>query len=91
LTGNPVALQRPSSGEATADICLFSESGLDTGMTFTVSGPGDIAVLSKQAVGLGIVRLTLAIAATAPAGARTVFVQTTNLDKAAATGSLVVN
>ena len=91
LTGNPVPLQRPANGGTTADICLFSESGLDTSMTFSVSGPGDITVLSKQPVGLGIVRLTLEIPATAPPGARTLFVQNTNLDKAAASGSLVVN
>jgi hypothetical protein len=48
LTGNPVPLQRPASGGTTADICLFSESGLDSSMTFSVSGPGDITVLSKQ-------------------------------------------
>jgi hypothetical protein len=91
LTGNPVPLQRPASGGATADICLFSESGLDTSMTFSVSGPGDISVLSKQPVGLGIVRLTLEIPSTAVPGSRTLFVQNTNLDKAAASGSLVVN
>jgi hypothetical protein len=33
LTENPVPLQRPASGAAAADICLFSESGLDTSMT----------------------------------------------------------
>jgi hypothetical protein len=48
-------------------------------------------VLSKQPVGLGIVRLTLEIPSTAAPGSRTLFVQNTNLDKAAASGSLVVN
>jgi len=91
LTGNPVDLQRPGSGIATADVCLFSESGLDTSMTFSVSGTGDITVLSKQPLGLGILRLTLQISAGAAPGARTVFVQNTNLDKAAASGSLFVN
>jgi hypothetical protein len=38
LTGNPVVLLRPASGTSTADICLFAESGLDTSMTFSVSG-----------------------------------------------------
>ena len=94
LTGNPVVLLRPASGTSTADICLFSESGLDSSMTFTVSGadPGadDVAVLEKQPVGLGIIRLTLQIQATAIPGARTLFIQNTNLDKTAASGSLVV-
>ena len=91
LTGNPVDLQRPANGIATADICLFSESGLDTSMAFIVSGTGDITVLSKQPLGLGILRLTLQISSSAAPGARTVFVQNTNLDKAAASGSLLVN
>ena len=90
LTGNPVALVRPASGSMTADICLFSESGLDTSMTFTVSGPGDVAVLGKQPVGLGIVRLTLQIPATAALGPRTLFIQNVNLDETAASGALVV-
>jgi trimeric autotransporter adhesin len=91
LGGNPLALQRPASGNTTADICLFSESGLDTSMSFTVSGPGDITVIAKQPVGLGIVRITLQISSTALPGMRTLFVQNTNLDKAAASGALEVN
>ena len=91
LGGNPLALQRPSSGTANADICMFSESGLDTSMTFTVSGPGDITVIAKQPIGLGIVRITLQVPASALPGHRTLFVQNTNLDKAAASGALEVN
>jgi hypothetical protein len=95
LTGNPVSLQRPGSGISTADICLFSESGLDTSMTFAVSGAvsgsGDVTVLAKQPIGLGIIRLTLQIPSTAAPGTRTLFIQNTNLDKTAASGSLVVN
>jgi hypothetical protein len=55
---------------------MFSESGLDSSTTFTVSGPGDITVTAKQPIGLGIVRITLQI----PASRRTLFVQNTNLD-----------
>jgi hypothetical protein len=91
LAGNPVALLRPASGTATADICLFSESGLDASMTYTISGPGDVAVISKQPAGLGIIHLTLQIPATALPGARTLFIQNTNLDKTAASGALEVN
>lgn len=90
LGGNPIPLQRPASGTATADICLFSQSGFDTSMTYTVSGPGDVTVISKQPAGLGIIHLTLQIPATAPPGARTLFIQTTNLDKTAASGALEV-
>ncbi len=90
LGGNAVALQRPASGTATADICLFSASGLDTSMTYTVSGPGDVAVIAKQPAGLGIIHLTLQIPSSAAPGARALFIQNTNLDKTAATGALEV-
>src|SRR5258706_6386760 len=45
LAGNPVPLQRPATGVVAADICLFSASGLDTSMTYTVTGPGDVTVI----------------------------------------------
>ena len=90
LGGNPVVLQRPLSGTATADICLFSQSGFDTSMTYSVSGPGDVAVISKQPAGLGIIHLALQIPAGAEPGARTLFIQNTNLDKTAASGALEV-
>jgi hypothetical protein len=90
LGGNPLVLQRPASGTATADICLFSQSGLDTSMTYSVSGPGDVAVISKQPAGLGIIHLALQVPAGAQPGARTLFIQNTNLDKTAASGALEV-
>ena len=91
LGGNPIPLPRPASGTATADICLFSQRGFDTSMTYTVSGPGDVSVISKQPAGLGIIHLTLQIPTSAAAGARTLFIQNTNLDKTAASGVLEVN
>jgi hypothetical protein len=91
LVGNPVAVTRPPSGVVTADICLFSQSGLDSSMTYTVSGPSDISVIAKQPAGLGIIHLTLQVPASAAAGARTIFIQNTNLDKTAASGALEVN
>lgn len=90
LGGNPIPLVRPATGTATADICLFSQSGFDTSMAYTVSGTGDISVISKQPAGLGIIHLTLQIPASAAAGARTLFIQNTNLDKTAASGALEV-
>jgi hypothetical protein len=90
LSGNAIPLLRPANGTATADICIFSQSGFDTSMTYTVSGPGDISVISKQPAGLGIIHLTLQVPATAATGARTLFIQNTNLDKTAASGILEV-
>jgi hypothetical protein len=90
LSGNPVALQRPASGNSTFDLCVFSESGLDASMTYAVSGPGDVIVIAKQPAGLGIIHITLQIPASALPGARTLFIQNTNLDKTASSGALVI-
>jgi hypothetical protein len=90
LGGNPIPLVPPSSGTIAADICLFSESGLDTSMTYTVSGPGDIAVIAVEPAGLGIIHLTLQVPATAAPGARTLFIQNANLDQTAASGALQI-
>ena len=90
LGGNPIPLTRPASGTAAADVCVFSQSGFDTSMTYTVSGPGDVSVISKQPAGLGIIHLTLQISASAAPGARTLFIRNTNLDETAASGVLEV-
>jgi hypothetical protein len=90
LAGNPIPLPRPSAGIAATDVCLFSPSGFDTSMTYSVSGTGDVSVVAKQPAGLGIIRLTLQIPATAALGARTLYAQNTNLDKTAASGVLEV-
>jgi len=90
LGGNPVPLTRPASGTIAADICLFSQSGFDTSMAYSISGPGDVAVISKQPAGLGIIHLTIQIPSTAQPGARTLFIQNANLDKTAASGALEI-
>ena len=90
LAGNPVQINRPASGASTAEICVFSQSGLDTSMTYAISGPGDISVLTKQPAGLGIIHLTLQVQSAAQPGVRTLFIQNTNLDKTAASGVLEV-
>jgi hypothetical protein len=59
-------------------------------MNYAVSGPGDIAVISKQPAGLGIIHLTLQVPSTALPGPRTLFIENSNKDKAAATGALEV-
>ena len=90
LAGNPIPLVRPSSGTAAADICLFSQAGFDTSMSYTISGSGDVAVIAKQPAGLGIIHLTLQIPAGAAPGARTLFIQNANLDRTAASGALEI-
>lgn len=90
LSGNPLPLPRPASGSTTFNICVFSESGLDTSMTFTVTGPRDVTVIAKQPAGLGIIQLTLQVPSSALPGGRTLFIQNTNLDETAASGALVI-
>lgn len=90
LAGNPVRLQRPAAGSSTADLCLFSESGLDASMAVSISGPNDITVISEQPAGLGILHITLLLPASAFAGPRTLFIQTTNHDKTAASGAVII-
>ena len=90
LAGNPIPLTRPASGTGVADICLFSQVGFDTSMVYTISGPGDVSVISKQPAGLGIIHLTLQIPATASPGERTLFIQNANLDRTAASGVLQI-
>lgn len=90
LAGNPVVLARPASGSATADLCVFSSSGLDASMNYVISGSGDVSVISRQPAGLGIIHLTLQIPAAAVPGPRTLFIENANKDKAAASGALEV-
>jgi hypothetical protein len=90
LAGNPIPLARPANGTTAADICVFSQAGFDTSMSYTISGPGDISVVSKQPAGLGIIHLTLQIPATAAPGARSLFIQNANLDRTAASGVLEI-
>jgi hypothetical protein len=90
LAGNPIPLLRPSSGTIAADICLFSQAGFDTSMSYTVSGAGDVAVIAKQPGGLGIIHLTLQIPSSAAPGARTLFIQNANLDRTTASGALEI-
>lgn len=88
----PIVLTRPASGTSIVDICVFSVSGLDPSMTFSITGPGvaDVSVAGVQALELGIVDVTLSVPSGAVTGTRSLLVQNTNKDKAAATGALVV-
>jgi hypothetical protein len=92
LGGSPVTIFRPASGTATADLCVFSVSGLDPSFTYTLSGPAtaDILITNREPLGLGILHLTLQVPATAAVGMRTLFVENPSLDLAAGTGAIEV-
>jgi hypothetical protein len=92
LGGSPVIIQRPSAGTGAADMCVYSVSALDRSFAFTISGPPtpDITVSNREPLGLGILHLTLQVPATAAPGARTLFVENPEGDKAAGTGVIEV-
>ena len=92
LGGNTVAIVRPATGTATADLCVFSVSGLDPSFTYSISGPAvpDITISNREPLGLGILHITLQIPATAAAGPRTLFIENPELDKATGTGAIEV-
>jgi len=92
LGGSPVIIQRPATGTATADLCVFSVSGLDPSFTYTISGPAtpDITISNRAPLGLGILHLTLQVPATAAPGPRTLYVENPDGDKAAGTGAIEV-
>ena len=92
LAGSPVIVQRPATGTGTADLCVFSVSGLDPSFTYTITGPPtpDITIINREPLGLGILHLTLQVPATAAPGPRTLFVENPESDKAAGTGAIEV-
>jgi hypothetical protein len=92
LGAGSLVITRPATGTATLDICIFSVSGLDPSFAYSITGPGagDITIIGKQPLGLGIVDLTLAIPASTLKGLRSIFIQNPNQDKAVATGVLEV-
>jgi hypothetical protein len=92
LADSPAIIVRPASGVTTADVCVFSISGLDPTFTYTISGPAvpDITVVNREPLGLGIVHLALQVPATSATGPRTLFVQNPNADMAAGSGTLEV-
>jgi hypothetical protein len=93
LADSAVVITRPASGVATADVCVFSISGLDPSFTYSISGPPvpDIVILNRASLGFGILQLTLQVPATAAAGPRTLFVQNPSMDMAAGTGAIEVH
>jgi hypothetical protein len=92
LAGSPVIVQRPATGTGTADLCVFSVSGLDPSFTYTITGlpTPDITIINREPLGLGILHLTLQVPATAAPGPRTLFVENQESDKAAGTGAIEV-
>ena len=92
LGGNPVIVQRPAQGVATADVCVFSISALDPTFEYSISGPStpNIAIINREPLGLGMMHLTLQVLSSATPGTRTLFVRNPKGDMAAGTGTIEV-
>jgi hypothetical protein len=92
LGATTVGIVRPATGTGTADLCVFSISGLDPSYTYTLTGPPvpDITIVTVEPLGLGIVHIGLQVPATAAASPRTLFVQNPSKDDAAGSGVIEV-
>ena len=92
LGAGPVTFVPPASGQALANLCVLSVSGLSPSFVYTLTGPSpnDISVIGEAPLGLGIVGLTMQLSSTASSGARTLFIRNASLDLAAATGVIDV-
>jgi hypothetical protein len=90
LGASTAVIQRPATGTATADLCVFSVSGLDPSYTYTISGPPipDVTITNRELLGLGIVHLSLQVPATTAAGPRTLFIENSSGDEASGSGSI---
>lgn len=93
LGAAPVTVTRPSSGTATASLCVHG-NGLDPSFTYAFTGPGggDIPVTASAVTGLfpNTIELDLQISSATAAGLRTLIITTINDDRAFATGLLEV-
>jgi hypothetical protein len=90
LGASTAVIQRPATGTATADLCVFSVTGLDPSYTYTISGPPipDVTITNRELLGLGIVHLSLQVPATTAAGPRTLFIENSSGDEASGSGSI---
>lgn len=93
VQGSPLTIARPSSGSATASICIHG-TGLDPTFTYAFTAPGegnsDIAVTASAITGLfpNMIELDLQLSSATVAGVRSLMVTTPNNDRAVATGML---
>ena len=92
LNAGPVTFVPPASGQALANLCVFSVSGLSPSYIYTLTGPSpnDMSVIGEAPLGLGIVGLTMQLSSAVSSGVRTLFIRNASLDLAAATGAIDV-
>lgn len=90
LSSSPLRITRPASGVQQVDICLLG-TNITTAHSYSISGPSpnDISVGPAAAPG-GFVQVTLTLSSTTRPGLRTLFVETANKDRSAASGAIEV-
>jgi hypothetical protein len=94
IQASPLEVTRPSSGNATVNICVQGIF-LDPTFTYAFSSPqsgGDIGISTASMASLfpNLVELTLTLSNQTAPGVRSLFITTPNGDVAAATGMIEV-
>jgi len=84
-----IAVTRPASGAVNAQICVIGDN-LTIAQAYRLSGPQDITVTGTSQLGTNLVLLSLAIPSNAQRGARTLFVENSEKERAAASGAIEV-
>jgi hypothetical protein len=90
LSGNALPIERPAAGTREVTVCLFG-TGLSGTHRYTLSGPSPNDILVGRVTASGsLVMVTLTLSSTTRPGLRTLFVETGNRDRTAASGAIEV-
>ncbi len=91
LSSNPVRIERPVAGTREVVVCLFGP-GLSSAHRYTLSGPSPNDIFVGPVTSSGnLVVVTLTLSSTTRPGVRTLFVETGNHDRTAASGAIEVH
>ncbi len=89
-SNNSIAVSRPASGSQAIEICITGE-GLESAQQFSISGPAPNDVVISNIGNFGFsVTFTLTISSTTLPGPRTLLIETSSKEKAAATAAIEV-
>jgi hypothetical protein len=90
-SGNALRIERPVAGTREVIVCLFGP-GLSSSHRYLLSGPSPNDILIGPVTGSGnLVMVTLTLSSTTRPGLRTLFVETGNRDRTAASGAIEVH
>ncbi len=90
LSGKALSIERPAAGTRDVIVCLLGP-GLSSTHRYTLSGPSPNDILVGPVTASGsLVMVTLTLSSTTRPGLRTLFVETGNRDRTAASGAIEV-